>query len=110
MTPIGQALSRADQLGRAAGIEAAKNGRPEAPALTSRNEGEMVQDAAWDYDDISDAEVERLYAAWTGAAEGAFERARHILARLWAAADPGDYLTFDDDDAAARAELAEVVR
>jgi len=102
MTPIDHALSRADQLGRAAGIEAAKNGRPEAPALTSRNEGEMVQDAAWDYDDISDAEVERLYTAWTAAAEGAFRRARHILARLWVADDPGDYLTFDDAYAAAR--------
>jgi len=92
MTPIGLALSRANQLGRAAGIEAAKNGRPEAPALTPRNEGEMIQEAAWDYDDISDAEVERLYAAWTKAAEGAFGRARYILARLWVADDPNDYL------------------
>lgn len=83
MSRMEKALERAAELGRLAGVKAARSQhgikKAKAPRLTAQTEGEMVQDASSDFPSISDAQVEELYEAWDDAAYDAFKKEQERL-------------------------------
>jgi hypothetical protein len=78
MSRMEKSRERAAELGRLAGIKAARDQQgikgAKPPALTAQTEGAMIQDASSDFPSISDAQVEELYEAWDDAAYDAFKR------------------------------------
>lgn len=102
MTRMAQALSRAAELGRIAGIRAAENKhdelRPEAPTLTTgrrvnRHESELTDAIVAIYPTVRDAQMDQIYEAWTDAAERGFDYER---ARMAAWVEPDDVEPDDD--------------